>query len=417
MASEVSHDFEALAHSNLNLRHSESKQNPKGNVNEKQYTKTDMDQLTKDAITFTTMEQHKRNSVAEKFEKTHSMNDINKVPIDDDTINLFQNVIREVISWKSKNELNPNKPFNPIAETNKCHRNDSQNCKAGQGHKLQNTETRVQERNNLSFADFSREYDIKRELLISFPANKHFDETGQTSNTSLCFTKVSNSVAPRRFLKEKSKAKHNEINIRDFRPAFVSTPKRQRLNGNSIKQSKLQNKTNISYASQVTRHSRSQINKQKKLNKSKITQTTLDTTKDVKQRSMSARLFSAINNSCTTLVKSVKSIFITPNNDYIKKNKISNNGAGDKNDEADSCSYSFTNFMLKRDAVLENDVTQTENMEYVSNSTCNASCRTCKNTIVLQHKMATDENLQQTVKRLKIGVNLYGCNFKVVNET
>lgn len=416
MASEVSHDFEALAFSNLNFRHSGDKQSLKGNVNEKQYTKINMDHITKDAITFTSMEQQKRNSVADKFEKTRSMNDINKVPIDDDTINLFQNVIREVISWKSKNEFNPNKPSNPIIETNKCHRNDSQDYKADQGHKLQNTETRVQARNNLSFADFSREYDVKRELLISFPANKHFDETGQTSNTSLSFTKVSNSLATRGFLK-KSKAKHNEIDIRDFKPAFVSTPKRQRQNGNSSKQSKLRNKTNISYASQVTRHSRSQINKQKKRNKSKITQTTLDTTKDVKQRSVSSRLLSAINNSCTTLVKSVKNIF-TSNNDYIKKNKIYDSGAGDKKNEADSCSYSFTNFMLKRDAVLENDITQTENMEYhVSNTICNTSCRTCKNTIVLQHKMATDENLQQTVKRLKIGVNLYGCNFKVVNKT
>lgn len=417
MANESIHDNEVPAHSNLSFRQIIHKQITNGNYNKNQFAKKDMDHITKDTLTFTTMGQQKKNSVStteNNLEKIHSTNNINKGSIDDDTINLFQNVIREVVSWKSKSELNPNKLFTPIIETNKCHQNEHRLSKDDQAHKFQNTELRTHPKNYLRFADFSREFDVKKELSVSLNTNKYFCETGQMSNPFLNFTKESDNLVPTRFKMKVRKTasafqypkeKHSEIDLRGFKPTIVSTPKRQHQNENSSIHSKLQNTTKISYVSREIRLCRSRINKQHKTNKSKITQTTPDTTKDVKQRSMSARLFSAINDSCTTLVKSVKSIFTS----HYNKNK---------NVEADSCSYSFTNYMRKRDAALGNEETQTKNLEYDDfNSMYRDSCRTCKDTMVLQHKMATDEHLQQIVKRLKIGVHLYGCNFKVVNET
>lgn len=423
MTNEKIHDVEIPALGNLSFRQTIGKQTTNENVYKKQLVTKDMDHITDNTRTFTSTGQQKRNSKFEILQKVHSTNVINKIPVDDDTINLFQNVIREVISWKSKSELNPNKQFTPVVETNISHQNERRDCKDDRAHKLQNTELRAQPTNDLSFADFSTEIDVKKELLVSVPTNNIFSETGQMSKPCLNFTKESNNLVTRDFKMnvrkpvsaiQYSKVKHSEMYIRDFKPTFVSTPKRH-LNGNSSIQSKLQDTTKISYATEGIKLCRRRIHKQYKINKSKITQTTLDSTKDVKQRSMSARFFSAINDSCTTLVKSVKSMF-TLKKDY-NKNNINSDDSG-KNDETDACSYSFTNYMRKREAVLGNEDTQTENMECDDfNSIYKESCRTCKDTIVLQHKMATDEHLQQTIKRLKIGVNLYGCNFKVVNET
>lgn len=418
MANENNYDDEAPARNNFSFQQILGKQIPNGNLNEKQFPKRDMDHIIRHDITFGNTEQQKINF---KVENVPSKNNINKAPIDD-TTNLFQDIIKEVISWKSKNEINLYKQNSPITKTNKCYQNESQNFMTDQARKYQNTELRAQPKNYLSFADLSRELGVKNERLNSFPIHEHYAEM---SKPCLNFSKESNDLVTTEFkinvsktagAFQYSKANHSEMDLRDFKPAFVSTPKRRHLNGNSPTQSLLQNKTNMSYASQVIRSRRNRLNKQYKTNKSKITQTTLSTTKDVKQRSMSARFLNAINDSCMILVKSVKEIFTSKKDN--KKNKNSNSGDSDKNYETDSCSYSFTNYLRKRDAVLANEDTKTVNMEYEESSYIyRDSCRTCKDTIVLQHKMATDENLQQTIKRLKIGVNLYGCNFKVVNET
>lgn len=409
------------------LEHSStmSKQISYGNVTEKQVGKKYMDHITKDATTVSTIGQQKRNSVYENVEKIYTTKEINKAPIDDDTMNLFQNVIKEIISWKSTSEINPKTPVTQKNKTFKCHQNESQYCNNDRAHKLQNTELNAQFKNNLSFSELLKDTDGKKEVPVSFNTNKYFDEKGQMSDLCLNFTKESNNLVTTGFKRnvkkttsafQYSKEKHSEIDLIDFKPSFVSTPKRQHLNRNSSIQSKLQNTTKTSYAGQTERLYRSRIDKQHKINKSKITQTALDRIKDVKQRSMSARFFSAINDSCTTLVKSVKNIFTSKKD--IKKNKNSNSGNSDKIYKDDSCNYSFTNYMRKRDAILGNKDIQTEKMEYDdSNSIYMDSCRTCKDTIVLQQKMATDKHLQQTIKRLKIGVKLYGCNFKVVNET
>lgn len=424
MASEI-HGADALAYSNFGLRPPISKQITYRNVNEKEFANRDTHHVTEDATTGSTMEHKKKNSVVKNIEKIYTTNDINRVPIDDDTINLFQNVIKEVTSWKSKSEYSPKTPLTPIIKTYKCHPNVTRHSKDDRAHKFLYTELNALPKNNLSFADFFREFDVKNEVSLSIPTNKYFNETGPMSNACLNFIEDSNKFGTTGFnmtvrqtasVFQYSKEKHSESDLSDFKPTLVSTPKRQYLNENSSIQTKLQNITKISYSGQAKRFCKSRINKQYKTNKSKTTQTTLDRTKDVKQRSMSARLFSAINDSCTTLVKSVKNIF-TLKKDYNKKNKNSNGGYSSKNYEADSCNYSFTNYMRERDAILGNEDTQTEKMEYDnSNSFYRDSCTTCKDTIVLQHKMGTDKHLQQTIKRLKIGVHLYGCNFKV-NET
>ncbi|CAG4923538.1 unnamed protein product [Colias eurytheme] len=44
-------------------------------------------------------------------------------------------------------------------------------------------------------------------------------------------------------------------------------------------------------------------------------------------------------------------------------------------------------------------------------------CSTCNNTLELKEKMLFDPRLKDTVKKLKLGINLFGCNFKKISRT
>lgn len=451
--------------SNMSFRQPISKQISYKNDSKKLFAKKVMDHTNKDDITFSTLEKQKYNFGEEKTQPKNKLttNDIYYTgSMDDDTINLFQNVIKEVFHWKSKNKFNPNtlytqtteankyhhseirksftstiennkchlneigEPFTPIIKSNKHHQNDIrkqftptidtnkyQNENDDRFHKILNAELREHAMNDISFANLSRELDVNKEISLSFNDFKqNYNLTIQNKKLQTKGFKLNVSKTEHSF--QYANTKRIENDMRDFRPSFVSTPKRRLMENTTIR-SKTQTTAKTQNFNRTIRSCRSRINKQYKTNKSQVSQIIPNTTKNVKRRSMSARLFSAINESCTTLVKSVKSIFTSKKN-YNKYNKHPNIVESDKYSDTASCSYSFTKYMLKRDVDMGNEQTRTENGEGDnSNSTYRYSCRTCKDSIVLQHKLTTDEHLQQTIKKLKIGVNLYGCDFKVGN--
>lgn len=204
-----------------------------------------------------------------------------------------------------------------------------------------------------------------------------------------------------------------------FRPKFASTPKKNGINQYTrFENQRLNNNTGRSIPRSIRNHQMKQQMDKKKIAK-RLQRTKI--VPEIKHKSISGRFFDAINTSCTTLVKTVKNIFrpkINLNETKEESNKTSKVG------DMLSCSYSFTNYMRKRDAILKN--------EYIDKSLCGLvvfkskegfedfslemtnSCNTCNDTITLKRKLATDDQLKQTIRKLKLGINLYGCDFKVI---
>ncbi|CAH0722672.1 unnamed protein product, partial [Brenthis ino] len=102
---------------------------------------------------------------------------------------------------------------------------------------------------------------------------------------------------------------------------------------------------------------------------------------------------------------------------HIKKSKkvLKNYEKNDSDTEVDTCSYSFTNYMRERDAILKSNKDNIEHSKHISVFSLN-DCNTCNDTIALKQKLANNSSLQQTVKRLKMGINLYGCDFKKISK-
>ncbi|KAM3966723.1 uncharacterized protein ACR2FA_012267 [Aphomia sociella] len=199
---------------------------------------------------------------------------------------------------------------------------------------------------------------------------------------------------------------HNELSMFDFKPTIVSTPKKvisiSKINGSQNK--KLINKfKRTRNCEKLNRKYRSNVRKKS------IT--------EVKHRSIGGRLFGAINDSCTMLVKTVKNIFQSgKNSEELQKTEeksISENF--DTNKQA--CSYSFTNYMRRRDAILGNKLSKEDSIISTVSTEIKGSesCETCNDTVVLKHKLVNDDHLKHTVKKLKLGINLYGCDFKKIS--
>ncbi|XP_045760590.1 uncharacterized protein LOC123864294 isoform X3 [Maniola jurtina] len=197
--------------------------------------------------------------------------------------------------------------------------------------------------------------------------------------------------------------------VLEFKPPFVSTPKRS-------KYSKVKGASRTSKESLTTRD-HTICNKTIK-NRSKFTNTTL-LSKRLHNRSTSAKFLDILNGSCKTFIEGFKRMFTIKESSDNFDDKSKDLGTTNV-EENNSCIFS-TSTMHQRYAPVskENKVPNWTNStkEFsLENSFCN-SCYTCNDTFVLKHKFKNDAFLQQTVKKLKLGINLYGCDFKKISRT
>ncbi|XP_049888067.1 uncharacterized protein LOC126382292 [Pectinophora gossypiella] len=312
----------------------------------------------------------------------------------DDTATLFQNVIKEVIFWKGKSHNNVIKrPMQTSKENNNVL---SVRPQLPTSFPSELTDSQLLQKDSdlkdMSFSflskdnvkQFSKENTEENKIINSI-VNDH--KMTYTEKYSVTYDKgIQTSTND-----FENCNKISVVDMKHFNPPFMSTPKRSE----NDKLSKIRKKRDL-------RKLKNQFKRDKRNNKSPIP------TKEIRNLSMSARLLNAINESCTTFVKSVKSIFRPKQNKDKQESKICEN----EDRGNDSCSYSFTNYMRQRDALLENVDTENENS---SSETYKVnSCKTCKDTIMLQNKMVSDDRLKRTVNKLKIAINLYGCDFKKI---
>ncbi|CAG9575921.1 unnamed protein product [Danaus chrysippus] len=192
--------------------------------------------------------------------------------------------------------------------------------------------------------------------------------------------------------------------ILDFKPPFVSTPKHTKVphKTNSSRSSSIKNPS-----SSIQKRYKFTVQNNKNVNKQKLNRTISDKSQN---KTMSAKFFNLINGSCTTLVKSftnIRNIFKRKVNDT----NVNIDNVEPTNSEP-SCSYSFTEYMREKDMMEKINDNYERNTVDISNIECN----TCNDTVILRQKLAKDVSLQKTVKRLKIGINMYGCDFKRISK-
>ncbi|CAH4033641.1 unnamed protein product [Pieris brassicae] len=106
-------------------------------------------------------------------------------------------------------------------------------------------------------------------------------------------------------------------------------------------------------------------------------------------RSLSIKFLDVVNSSCTTIIKSIKSVFTR--NTSVKQTVNEKCG-------------SFTEYMRIRDQYLSDISKSSPDVK---------SCMTCNDTLLLKEKLVSDDCLKVTVKKLKHGINMFGCDFKV----
>lgn len=352
-----------------------------------------------------------------------------------DTVDLFRNVIKEINYWKSKNDIHFPEPVIPDIRFQHLKRGNTlftekdnfsnshltRACLNGSKVFRRGKETNSIETDNTAGEDkeLSLSFLLHQNLLESIKTNsdsngineKMISQCGLTNNYDMSPTNNINYLKSHHsdtkqqnehyFITKQEDSK--TIDLKHFQPAFVSTPKREINNVNLKQQSRV-----AKCFSDIDRHKH--VRRKQKIYKPNINKNISPV--QVK-RSVSARLFSAINDSCTTFVKSVKSIFKPKNKSDKQKTVINENNVTDVNNF--TCSYSFTNYMRKRDAVMTNGTNTESNFTMFSSEIGNFnSCKTCNNTMILKNKLANDEYLKKTVKKLKFGINLFGCDFKVL---
>ncbi|XP_047040232.1 uncharacterized protein LOC124644752 [Helicoverpa zea] len=209
----------------------------------------------------------------------------------------------------------------------------------------------------------------------------------------------------------------------EFKPTFTSTPRRHDVGNQSKYISQSPNDTSKTIGSRCTQQNSRKIQMKRRLPRMRVAKysdrSKID--KEIKHKSFSGRVFDAINTTCTTLVKTVKNIF-NPKNDSHQSEETSLSNTGNRDNI--SCSYSFTNYMRKRDSVL-NKTNQSNNYSVEiqskekddgSSVEVTNSCDTCNDTIELKRKLAKDNQLKRTIRKLKLGINLYGCDFKKISR-
>ncbi|XP_045489268.1 uncharacterized protein LOC110996413 [Pieris rapae] len=129
-----------------------------------------------------------------------------------------------------------------------------------------------------------------------------------------------------------------------------------------------------------------------KTSSEKITKRTKKNKPNKVDRSLGTKFLNVVNSSCTTIIKSIKNVFTR--NTSVKQN-------------ANETCGSFTEYMRIRDQYLN-----------ISKSSSDVkSCMTCNDTQLLKEKLLSDDRLKVTVKKLKHGINLFGCDFKKISKT
>ncbi|KAJ8734849.1 hypothetical protein PYW08_014099 [Mythimna loreyi] len=365
-----------------------------------------------------------------------------------DTTKFFQNVMKEIFQCGAQKEFNNLKTFfPPDIKTNRSPKNTVNNasrvpfhptpikkqfCMARQescnlyGTNIEATEIRNDcKTKELSFSFLRKHTSNNKNAGKAFVTTSKFDESFQRSFQTNESRARKNTVCDT--LMEIADSSLITLGTNDFNPQFSSTPKKNDI----YKYSRYENKR--SYTDNTVKSIEKSVRNHKikrQLEKKKIAKhlehSNID--KQIKHKSFSGRFFDAINTSCTTLVKTVKNIF-RPKNDLYETKNDADSDSFNKTSKQDtlSCSYSFTDYMRRRDAALKDDCTYKRdgvgvdlkpktNIEDFSMEMSN-SCNTCNNTIALKRKLVSDEHLKQTIRKLKLGINLYGCNFKKISRT
>ncbi|XP_022822063.1 uncharacterized protein LOC111353320 [Spodoptera litura] len=363
------------------------------------------------------------NKYSESFLKKVSQN--RKIDCSDDTTIFFRNVMKEIMLCGTQKEINYkpfvstnviiNSPGNamdtsraPFCENSKKQKKfcmgPPETIKFYAQHKLPAMSSAHLQELSLSF--LRNQHSSKSGTATFVTSNKFLETTQKTLQTNANIVQRTDSFMEDTLIRSCTQE------IDDFKPQFMSTPKKD-LQEASQYQKPHDNSSFRSTRKLVKNH---QIKRQVKkrvtryFNQSK-------TNKEIKHKSFSGRFFDAINTSCTTLVKTVKNIFRPKNTLLETKDNPLNRTNRDM-----SCSYSFTNYMRKRDAVIKDNykedtnkglVNTKDNIQDVSME-INNSCKTCNDTVTLKRKLRNDDHLKKTLRKLKLGINLYGCDFKVI---
>ncbi|XP_052753819.1 homeobox protein 5-like [Galleria mellonella] len=342
-----------------------------------------------------------------------------------DTTRLFYNIHKE-LHWKPNNNrdigfenLN-RRGYSPVI-TMKGHNKVKSTGKYTMSQNVSSSNSYV---NDISFSfllkhnfrESTIEYVNKEKIHNNRNPNSNKENTITTfadhilTNNANSYKEYANEVhkiSESYFNKYNINVQNDEENIMNFKPTIVSTPKKNNLNVNTNTSQCLDTELKrIKHNHIVKRRHRRQI-KPKKLEK------------DIKHKTVGGMksFFSAINDSCTTFVKTVKNIFKPKKNTDVIKDTVEEFSSNNITTTKEPCTYSFTNYMRQRDTILGNKWPNNGNITHSVNTdiTSKKSCETCNNTVVLKQKLVNDDNLRQTVKKLKLGINLYGCDFKKIS--
>ncbi|CAG9108173.1 unnamed protein product [Plutella xylostella] len=440
------------------LYYLESSQDKNENTAQVQLNESKMHEK-EDTLPHPTLPQGIASPNAEENKTKESMND---------TTSLIRNVVKEMLYWKAKDEADERmKPYmssfiaKPKVQQNEYNiahvtltrnfsalftpkENIQQNLKLHAPNPFSNVKNlerltkATKDEEELSFSFLQKEnnmqsgprmYHHQQELKVPEQTTKHLrGNTKQTSNIKKAVREISvqtlEATPASTFKADDDKSTTNSNN---FKPTIMSTPKRHSRERSVRHDSRLskhtsrtirKNKTH-SYlqAKQFARQFRKEMSRTKKQESS---------VKTLSTRSMSSSFMSVVNESCTALANTVRSVFMP----WSKLNATSTTKQCDTSKQSTKTvahsANSFMTYMRKRDAILGNISDVTDAMEVSRNvlddnigpvAKDENPCNTCNDTAMLKEKMADNVHLKKTVKKLKLAINLYGCDFKKISKT
>ncbi|KAL4715264.1 hypothetical protein ACJJTC_007846 [Scirpophaga incertulas] len=360
--------------------------------------------------------------------ETKAANQVIQRPNYDETKKLLQNVIKEIYQYNANcDEIIPltNEKVSNVQNDNIS----NYDSRKGVINSCRNPREAISRNGTVKLVKEKSFENSMKELSFSFLSQSQWDTKYQNTNLSNCNneqrpnqlvsnqnfkdniainnTKISSTNIPGQHSKydnsDTIKCEPSTTNVFHFKPTFVSTPKHSKYRHENF---------SIKKPTQMSRINRSTFKKLSRQNfKTKRYQhnSTKETKEhdSMKNRSLSVRLFDVINDSCTTFVKTVTKIFRSKE----VTNKQAAPTAATKIDP--SCNNSFTDYMRRRDAALLEKQT-TKSIDETNNIN---SCKTCNDTLLLKRKIMDDDYLKETVKKLKMGIYVYGCDFKKISRT
>ncbi|KPJ13666.1 hypothetical protein RR48_10850 [Papilio machaon] len=306
----------------------------------------------------------------------------------EDTSELLKNIMTEVLNFKQKQNINPN-----VINTSQSHISNKR-CKNAYNF-VENTKDSISIQKPRNKTDISSLSFLLNNNSVKSSTNINFKDEENDYDKSICSNK--------KIILEKShlckeRKKNTQKNIIDFKPKYASTPKQTKTNKSKNFTPRPIHKTYKKQYKNLSIDSKLKINTKSNKDES------------VQRRFGASRILDVINETCTTIMKSVTNVFRS------KKREDSVNQSENSNSERQSqCANSFTNYMRQRDAILEQNSTNS----YLNNlmEDVQYECNTCNDTLSLKRKFSNDDFLKETVNKLKLGINLYGCNFKKISNT